>query len=48
MDPAATIQDDMNEFVDQIKDEPPNRKQLGIRGARVEERLQLLADTFLT
>jgi hypothetical protein len=44
---AKEIQKDIIQFLEQIKDDKPDLKNLGIRGTNLEEMLEILGDIFL-
>jgi hypothetical protein len=45
--PAEEIQNDVIQFIEQIKEDKPDLKNLGIRGTSLDEMLEILGDIFL-
>ena len=44
---SRNIQNDVTQFIEQIKEDKPDLKNLGIRGASLDEMLKILGDVFL-
>lgn len=44
---SVGIQKDVLEFIEQIKEDKPDLKNLGIRGTSFDEMLEILGDVFL-
>ncbi|WP_422484769.1 hypothetical protein [Gudongella sp. DL1XJH-153] len=47
IEPSAEIQNDVIQFIEQIKEDKPYLKSLGIRGTNFDEMLEILGDIFL-
>ena len=41
------IQNDVTQFIAQVKEDKPDLKNLGIRGTSIDEMLEILGDVFL-
>ena len=44
---SRNIQNDVTQFIAQIKEDKPDLKNLGIRGTSIDEMLEILGDVFL-
>lgn len=47
IEPSVGIQNDVIQFIEKIKEDEPDLKNLGIRGTRFDEMLDILEDIFL-